>query len=84
MDIARLTYDLITLYMLMILLRWLGPWLQIDLDVGRLRYIGKTVDPLMHAVRKRLPSLGPLDFAPLVTVLGVWLIRTIAVGVLAG
>ena len=84
MDIARLTYDLISLYMLMILLRWLGPWLQLDLDVGRLRYIGKAVDPLMGAVRKRLPSLGPMDLSAVVTVLGVWLIRTLLVGVLAG
>lgn len=84
MDIARLTYDLITLYMLLILLRWLGPWIQLDLDVGRLRYIGKMVDPLVGAVRKRLPSLGPMDFSAIVTLLGVWLIRTLTVGVLAG
>jgi YggT family protein len=82
--VVRATYDIFTLYMLLIMLRWLGPWLQLELDVGRLRYIGQIVDPLVHAVRKRLPSLGPMDFAPVVTVLGVWLIRSLTVGIMAG
>jgi hypothetical protein len=75
--VVRATYDIFTLYMLLIMLRWLGPWLQLELDVGRLRYIGQIV-------RKRLPSLGPMDFAPVVTVLGVWLIRSLTVGIMAG
>ena len=82
--VVRATYDLITLYMLLILVRWLGPWLQLELDIGRLRYIGKVVDPVVGAVRRRLPSLGPMDFAPLVTVLGAWLIRSLTVGIMAG
>lgn len=78
MDIIPRTIDsVLTLYLLFILLRWLGPWLSLELEGGYLRFIPRLTDPLLKWVRSMLPPNGPMDFAPLVSVLGVWLIREI-------
>jgi len=73
----RLVYDLMTLYMLGILLRWFGPWIQLDLGSGRFRWVSRLVDPVVGGVRKALPPLGPMDFAPIATVIAVWLVREV-------
>lgn len=75
---ARLVYSTATLYMLFILLRWLAPHLQWDMGnlIGRL--IAHITDPLLNAVRRTLPAMGPFDFAPLASVLLIMIGREIA------
>jgi YggT family protein len=80
--LIRVVYSLMTLYMMVILLRWLGPRLNIDLD--RYKWIPMLTDPLINRVRVMLPNLGPVDFSPIVVLLLVWFVRNIAVQVLAG
>ncbi len=75
--IPRAINSVLTLYMLIILLRWLGPWLSLGLERGFLRLIPRLTDPLLKWVRGLLPPAGPLDFAPLLSVVGVWLLREI-------
>jgi YggT family protein len=82
--LVRAIYDLLTLYMLLILLRWLGPWLELELDVGYRRYIGKSVDPLVNRLRRSLPPLGPVDFSHLVALFAVWVVRMLSYGLLTG
>lgn len=72
----------LTLYMMLILLRWLGSRLELDLHAGRLRWIPRLTDPLIDRIRRVLPPMGPADLAPLVAVLGVWLVRELAALVL--
>lgn len=78
----RLVYSGCTLYMMLVLFRWLAPWLEFDIHYGKWRWIGRVTDPAIVRVRNVLPSLGPADFAPIVVVLGVWILRTMVVGVL--
>lgn len=80
--IIRAWFALATLYMMAILLRWLGPWLEIDVKYGRFRWIGEAVDPLLRGVRRILPPLGPLDYAPVAALLLVWMLREVVVRVL--
>jgi len=64
--------------MLLILLRWLAPFLEFNTEDIRLRWIKQLVDPLVGTVRRILPNLGPMDFGPLVTLLLVWIVRQVA------
>lgn len=78
--IARTIYSIATIYMLMILIRWTAPHLDIDLNNKRWKYISKLTDPLIKIMRKILPPLGPMDFGPLTALIAVWLIREIVTG----
>jgi YggT family protein len=76
-------YSGLTLYMMLILVRWAAPWLQIDLWNHRLRWISQLTDPALDLVRRKLPSLGPFDFAPWALLFGVWLVREVSVSIIA-
>jgi YggT family protein len=80
--IIRGTYSVLSLYMLLILLRWIGPRLELDLHRGRLRWICSLTDPLIRFFRRVLPSLGPIDFGPLAALLSVWLVRSVIVSMM--
>lgn len=82
MPLIRLVATAHTLYMMMILLRWLGPWLELDLHGRRWAWIPRLTDPLLHRLRRILPHMGPFDFAPIAAVLLVWLAREILVSAL--
>lgn len=85
MNIAfRVANSLFTLYMLAILLRWLGPWLSLEVESGRLRWIARLTDPLVNRIRRLLPPMGPVDIGPFVALMAIWFVREIAKGVLAG
>lgn len=80
--LIRLTYAGCTLYMMAIILRWLGPWIELDLYSRRMAWLPRITDPLIQAIRNVLPRLGPMDFAPLLALLAVWIARTLAVAFL--
>jgi uncharacterized protein YggT (Ycf19 family) len=82
--VTRLVYSLATLYMMAILLRWLAPWLEIDLEMNPWRRLRTVADPLVDHVRRMLPPMGPADFGPPAAVFLVWLIRTVILTLLVG
>lgn len=83
MDIyLRISYSLFTLYMLLILLRWIGPWLGFDMPSSRLKWACKLTDPLIDWMRRLLPPMGPVDFGPIAALAAVWLLRTLTSRVL--
>lgn len=82
--IPRAVYSLLTLYMLLVLLRWFGPWLSLSLDEGRFKWIGRFTDPLIDGARKILPPMGPVDFAPIAALLAVWFARELSLRMLLG
>jgi YggT family protein len=79
----RAVFSLCTLYMMVILLRWLAPYLQVDVHRPRLRWIPALADPLIIAMRRILPVLGPFDFSPIAAILLVWVIRGLVTGLIA-
>lgn len=80
---AHVVFSVLTLYMMMILLRWFGPWLEVDTDAGRLAWIGRATEPLIQRVRRILPPMGPVDFGPLAALFLVWLARSMAMALFA-
>jgi len=81
---ARAAYSICTLYMMLILLRWLGGWFGFETEFGRWRWIARVTDPLIDRLRSVLPNLGPMDFGPIAALLLVWFARTLLVGALIG
>ena len=79
---ASAVYSGFTLYMLLILVRWLGPFLELDFYDARLRWIGHAVDPVLRGVRRVAPAIGPFDAGPIIALLLLWLFRTVAVDIL--
>ncbi len=70
----------LTLYMMAILVRWLGPWLEMDLRRGVLRFVPRVADPLIAFIRRFLPNMGPMDWSPIAALMLVWIVRIILVG----
>lgn len=85
MDILiRIVYSGITLYMIMILLAWLAPWIGIETEYGKGRYLKRATDALLKVVREALPPMGPIDMAPIVAMLGLWFVRILSIRILYG
>ena len=80
--ILRAAYSLGTLYMMLILIRWIGPAIGLDMTGGRMAWVSKLTDPLITRLRKVLPSMGPADFAPVASLLLVWLLRELSVNII--
>ena len=79
MDIyLRIAHSLLTLYMMLILLRWFGPWMGLEVTAGRLVWVGRLTDPLITRLRKVLPHMGPMDFGPLAALVLVWFVRILS------
>lgn len=76
--IERAVYNLLTLYMLAVILRWMGSWIGLEMEYGRWRFIARITDPVLGRVRSVLPSMGPVDFSPLATLFFVWILREVS------
>lgn len=73
----RIIGSLLTLYMLALTLRWVAPFIELDLQAGRLRWLPRITDPLIQMMRQMLPKMGPVDVAPVAAILSVWLVRLV-------
>jgi len=69
----------LTLYMMAILLRWLGPWLELEFTGPVLGLLPKATDPLVDFMKRVLPNMGPMDFSPVAAVMCVYIVRLILV-----
>lgn len=76
----NVVYSAFTFYMLLVLLRWVGPWLEMEVEYGRFRWVARATDPLLNRLRSLLPSMGPIDFAPIAALLLLWLGRVLLAG----
>jgi len=80
---SRIVYSACTLYMVLVLIRWASPVLQIELEVGRLAWIKKVTDPAINSMRKVFPTIGPLDLSPVAVLFALWFARTLLLRVLS-
>lgn len=85
---GRAVYAGFTIYMMMILLRWLGPYVHFDMENVRVRWIWRLTDPLIAKMRVialehlKLPRIGSIDYGPALALFAVWIVRAIVLAVL--
>ncbi len=77
--VASVIYCGLTLYMMVLLIRWLGPWLELEFNGPYMRIVPLLSDPLIRFMKRLLPPMGPMDFSPLAAVMGVFILRLILV-----
>ena len=73
--VGRTLNAILTIYMMLILFRWLAPWLQLDTFDRRIRWAWRFTDPLINVMRRILPSMGPVDFGPIAALFIVFVVR---------
>ena len=73
--VGRTLNAILTIYMMLILFRWLAPWLQLDTFDRRIRWAWRFTDPLINAMRRILPPMGPIDFGPIAALFIVFVVR---------
>ncbi len=64
-----------TLYSFAIIARALLPWFNISPYHPAMRFLIQITEPLLGPIRRSLPSIGGLDFSPMVALLIVWFIE---------
>jgi YggT family protein len=69
----------LTLYMLAIIARWAGPWLELNTATWWMRIVARITDPLILLMRRLLPPMGPVDWGPIAALVAVWFVRILLV-----
>ena len=70
---ARLGADLLTLYLICLILTVIASWVQPAAAAqSYLALVRCVTAPLLNRIRAVLPPAGPLDFSPMVALLGVY------------
>ncbi len=64
-----------TLYSFAIIARALLPWFNVSPYHPAMRFLIQITEPLLGPIRRSLPSIGGLDFSPMVALLIVWFIE---------
>lgn len=84
MTILFTIFDLIYYIVFILLLaRVFMPLLGISPYHPAYDFVFRVTEPMLAPIRRRLPQSGPLDFSPMVLLLGLWLLRVILVALLS-
>jgi YggT family protein len=75
---------LFTILELAILARVLFSWIRPNPYSRFVRIIVQITDPIIQPLRRIIPPLGMLDITPLVALIGLSILQSIIVGLLAG
>ena len=78
--LQSLIFSALTLYMIALMLRWLGPFIQLEFG-GVWSVIPRVSDPLIGLAKRALPDMGPVDWSPVAAVVGIYIVRLILVQV---
>jgi YggT family protein len=65
----------IDVYSLLVLLAVIFSWIQVGEDNPIRRLTDATVEPVLARIRKVLPTMGGLDFSPLLLLFGLRFLR---------
>ena len=75
--LQRIIGSVLTLYMLALTLRWVAPFIELDLHNKKLSWIPRITDLFIKLVRQVMPDLGPVDLSPAIAIIGVWFVRLV-------
>ena len=75
-----LLITLIDMYSLIVLAAVILSWVQLPYDNPIAQFVNKLMEPLLGPIRRALPSMGGLDFSPIVLLVGLQMLRGLLVG----
>ncbi len=64
-----------TLYSFAIIARALLPWFNVSPYHPAMQFLIQITEPLLEPIRRSLPTIGGLDFSPMVALLILWFIE---------
>src|SRR5215510_6934320 len=65
----------ITLYIYVIIARAIISWVNPDPRNPIVRFLYNATEPVLYRVRRALPSVGGIDFSPLVVIIGIYFLQ---------
>ncbi len=75
-------------YTILVFARVIFSWIRVDpyhpFWGPILRFVFQATEPIMEPVRRILPSMGGLDFAPIIVLIGLDVIRVLLLQILIG
>jgi YggT family protein len=76
-----------TIYSFAIIARSLLPWFRVDPYHPVVQFLIQITEPLLAPIRRSIPTIGGLDFSPMVALLILWfieqLLRTLIISLAA-
>lgn len=80
--VARVLENLIEVYMVLIVLRALSKWLDLDTRKTPVKVLSLITDPVLTRIRRVVPPVGGgIDISPVIAVLALWVIAVLLRGV---
>lgn len=80
--IGYLIFGLLGLYTLLIFVRIIFSWGNVEYGNRIMRFLIRVTEPLLGPLRRSLPTLGMMDISPIVAVLIIWLFQQAVAGTL--
>jgi len=74
---ASLISTLINLYILIVVIRVLMSWFEVDPNNQVIRFMHDITEPILSKIRGIIPAFGGLDLSPLVLILALSILRNI-------
>ena len=69
-----LTY-IIDLYSLIVFVAAILSWVQLPDDNPVVQFVNSLTEPLLRPIRRALPSMGGLDFSPIILLVGLQMLK---------
>ncbi|HBF42145.1 MAG TPA: hypothetical protein DDW42_00670 [Desulfobacteraceae bacterium] len=77
--VARIIDIGLTLYMWIIIARAVISWVNPDPYNAIVRFLTSVTEPVLYPIRRRLPSLGGMDFSPILVILVIIFVQSFLV-----
>ena len=79
---ATILSYILTIYMWVIIIRALISWVNPDPYNPIVRFLYQVTEPVLYAVRKRLPYIGGIDLSPIIVLLVIMFVQAFLIGTL--
>ena len=80
--LATILSYVLTIYMWVIIIRALISWVNPDPYNPIVRFLYQITEPVLHAIRKKLPYIGGIDISPIIVLLVIMFLQVFLVGTL--
>lgn len=76
----RALVALIDLFTMLVFVAVITSWLRLSEDNPIRRVLRVAVDPVLNPLRRILPSMGGLDFSPMLLIFGLQMLKRVLLG----